>query len=350
MNTVTLRQPAEALVLIPHALGYHPSHHVVFLALDYWGTDSSGTRSRLGPLMVIDLESQALGRDVAEALCHTIASFGVRTCVLVLYTSDLRTIAHETRRGFHEACSQVSALIDAQEKGFVGAFLADSHHWAPWEEACDDPHSWKELESSEAAAHFVYEGSSPLQAVPPGAYEYRSQNVRQRAWIAEDNWWHRHRNNAALDGMRLWNRILTTEIAHAEGPEAYGEANAALHITAVRDRVLLYAQASEELLPLEDIPDDIVAEFRGFSPSMTPDITRCERVLAALDACASHSHDDDAAALAGGAFVCWWIGRNSWAAERTMLAREKDPDNTLAHLLSDVLASQIYPEWVSGGA
>ena len=85
MNTITLHGPEEALVLIPHLLGYTPSNHLVFLALESWGEDAGGTRSCLGPIVSVDLGDREMNNEMGMALGRALCRTRITQAVLVYY-------------------------------------------------------------------------------------------------------------------------------------------------------------------------------------------------------------------------------------------------------------------------
>lgn len=345
METLTLNGPDETLVLIPHALGYRPRHHLVFLALDFMGNDASGERSRLGPMMSIDLTRFPLSLDMGEAIAETIAQFGVRSCVLALYVEDVGECAgNDTWLIFRGIAARAEACIADSGGGFIQRFVADDTVWA--RDTGDEivPQPWRVLESSEIAARLVYEGSSPEEADPMMEVAIRSYDERERAAAIGEQWIRAQGKNGERRGAELWTELLAGGEATLQ---TLARANAALRYAAVRDRVLLHVQLAEGFLPLEEASSEDVAKRTREATQQVPHIPKAEAVLRLLDQCAGVACSDDAHAYAAAAYVAWWMGRNSWASYRNVRALEADMHHRLARLLARVLCERILPPWTS---
>ncbi|MCI1895646.1 MAG: DUF4192 domain-containing protein [Ancrocorticia sp.] len=341
MNTITLHSPDEALILIPHSLGYYPSHHLVFFALDYAGTKAGSRESFLGPIHTIDLSRYPLQAQMGQPFAATIAQFGVRTCVIAAYAESIDAIAAVPLRAVVQSAQRA---IRDNGGSLCQAYVADKHHWARFGRRVGPPRPWSELEASEAAAQLVFEGSAPAQEAPESLVRVRSENERTAAHTIGRAWREKTGAESVASGAALWADMLRQR--EMPGFRRLAEANAALEFPEVRDRVLAYVQSAALVLPDEYEQKQHILHRARVGELGAPHLNESLHVLRLLDACAEIASDREAAALAAGAYVCWWIGRNSWAADRASLALEREGGYTLAVLLMDILDAGLFPEWV----
>lgn len=341
METLTLHSPEETLVLIPHLLGFHPEHHLVLLSLEHGGTDASQQRSRIGPIVTIDLDDHPLSPEVGASVARAITQFRIRAAVIVLY-------AESPTREMIEYFDLIGDLAAEGTRAYGGelfaAYVAEDDGWRAMPLLLNKKRPWSDLESRPLAADLIYSGSAPYHGpfVPP--YEPEPLDVREYAAQIGSEWLASCWSERTRAGAELWTSILLSE----DEPEldVLARANASLRCIPVRDRIILYVQSADDVMPLDGLDDESVRALTAAPHSATPDIPRAERTLAMLDRCAALALDDECDALATAAFVAWWMGRSSWAAERNELALAAEPEYALAGLLAQILDHSIMPPWV----
>ena len=86
---VTVTTPEEALVLVPHILGYRPTSSFVMCGLDSHCTDAAGTGSCVGPIVHLDYRNEPLSADHGRFLAQVARRHDVTIAVLVLYCQSL---------------------------------------------------------------------------------------------------------------------------------------------------------------------------------------------------------------------------------------------------------------------
>ena len=355
MDTITLQGPEDALILIPHLLGYRPSHHLVFLALESRGEDASGTRSCLGPIMSLDVEEQNLDLAMGLALARALRGSDIAQAVLVLYCPRLADLDPEGLRTLGMIAEVVDEALDEPEGKLFAVYAADATQWAMVVDATLAPQPWSVLESRPVAAAMVYAGSAPAMSAPPSKVSRRTSSERQEA-VACGEAWIRDRVMGEVMGERLgcleWDSLITLWKDPAkrarirDKPSLFGRANLALSMVGVRDRLLHYGVNPGGGWPLSEIGG--VELTRGLAQSMgaRPDVSHLEELVELLENCASFAGEDDPCALSAAAYLLWWHGQNSSAARYVKEALAADADYPLAQLLADSLSGMVQPGWL----
>ncbi|MCF2706476.1 DUF4192 family protein [Arcanobacterium haemolyticum] len=343
MNIVKIHSPEEALVLIPHVLGYRPRHTVVLLSLDHRGRDISGNQACVGPVATVAIPDDALPPELAAELVRIIDQFRLRHVIIAAYITDVSdSAARISLAGIFRAAKRAVARNGG---GLCDVFLADERRWCTRE---GDVHSLKELDGAPAAASLVYSGSAPSRRQPSPTLTPARPELRTLAGEEREEYIREKPSVPTL--LRLWNDLLSS----ADPPEELREtrtgdlARASLSLThaSVRDRVLLHALSPAGALPLEDIDDEELTCGLGDVLGIRPHAQRLRYVASLVDMCVSLDLPDtgDAAATAG--YLWWWMGSNSWAKARIDIAHRHDESNLLASLLGKTLNAHILPPWI----
>lgn len=351
MDTLTLHRPSEALILVPHFIGFRPHHHMVFLGLDQRETHSDDERVAMGPVMVLDTDEFGIEPETGILLARTVRDYRVTRAVLVLYCEDLLQGFDYFKRAFANTCAMAGDAMRSEPGGFFECFVADGDNWAAFTGEDLELHPWSELDASPAAAAMVYAGSAPPEERPTYELVRRGHDARNQACAAGDEWLTANRGQLIARGSTLWDELIADweDPGHREGINRdvarLGRANAALSVVGVRDRILLWctspdrrvAEMSEEQL-LDGYSETAVAPVR---------VTHLENMVELLEECAKVADLDDPAALSCAAYCLWWYGQNTRAAERLLEAMEADPNYTLAELLLDAVNAAILPLWLT---
>ncbi len=375
MNTITLHGPEEALVLIPHLLGYAPSHHLVFLALESWGEDAGGTRSCLGPIMSIDLREREMDGEMGIALGRALRRTAIRQAVLVYYCSDVPDVAHLPDGELAAFSSVVGCVRDALEPRYgtlLKSYVAGAGNWGTLEEGNVTPVDWSELQSRPVSAALVFSGSAPRDAAPRQEIVRRSDAERREAVLAGDTWLRdlagRGRGGKGSRGgkggfsaaritqaCRPWDSLIARWLDPEQRDElvddaaACGRANAALSLVGVRDRVLHYginpSEPGSEVL-LSEVTEAELARGLALGVESRPAVDHVERLIGLLELCASYAGDKDPCALSCMGYLSWWYGQNTSAARYVKAALAADSSYPLAVLLGDSLVAMVTPAWV----
>ncbi len=359
MHTITLYGPEEALVLIPHLLGYRPNHHLIFLALESRGEDASGTRSCLGPVMTLDLEESALDLETGLALARALHGSGIAQAVLVLYCSDLNELDPEQLDTLSMIGDMVDEALDESPGKVFSTYATDTSEWGLVVDGAMLPRPWSELESRPVAAALVYSGSAP--GGPEASQQVvvrRSACERLEAVNCAEAWLHTHLMGEIPDERLAcleWDALIKQwndreeRARMCDVPFFFGRANRALRNVGVRDRLLHYGVNPGEGFPLADVSAGDLA--RGLATSMRakPDVDHLENLVNLLGHCAAFAADDDPCALSAVAYLLWWYGQNSLAAVYVKEALVADSGYPLAQLLADSLCGRVQPGWLQPG-
>lgn len=372
MNTITLHGPEEALVLIPHLLGYTPSNHLVFLALESWGEDAGGTRSCLGPIVSVDLGDREMNNEMGMALGRALCRTRITQAVLVYYCSDAADVAHLPDSRLTVFSSIVEYVRDALEPQYgtlLKSYVAGAQSWGLLEGGRLTCRDWDELQSRPAAAALVFSGSAPIEH-PPRHEIIRRSDVERREAVVEGEVWLREivgrgrRGGQGADGFptasirqgcREWDRLIARWLDPHEREKlvgdgaACGRANAALSLVGVRDRVLHYGmnprEPGAEVL-LSKLTEAELSRGLAVGAESRPAVDHVERLIGLLELCASYAGGNDPYALSCVGYLSWWYGQNTTAARYVKAALAADGSYPLAVLLGDSLAAMVTPVWL----
>lgn len=353
MDTLTLHKPEETLALIPHLIGFRPTHHLVFLGFDGPGPDRSGERVGIGPLMVLDLDESGVEPDVGIALSRAVRQYGVSQAVLVLYTRDLCEDLPVMSCGLLNVCAIVSDAMLEAEEGFFACFVADHRHWADFGGPDLELGNREELEASPAAAAMVYAGSAPADSPPSFEIVRMSDEQRAQAKASGTAWLAALEEDLLAAGSKVWDRVLALWSERGARDRLLtdttllGKANAALSSVEIRDRLLMWSTNPLEG-SLSTIDEEKLTTGLAGAVLNPPPVDHLEVMTALFDACASVAADDDPVALACSAYCLWWFGQNTRAAVRLEEALAADPKYKLAQLLMDAVSAAVLPLWLSG--
>ncbi|WP_164461587.1 DUF4192 family protein [Neoactinobaculum massilliense] len=365
MNTITLYSPEEALAVIPHLLGFVPTHHAVVLGIDSTPPACSGLPDGACPILTVDLATGPLTEERARALAATLLACGVRRAVLAVYSDDAEL---QVARDGSEYVGAAEILWEALEERWGEAaelflYFADPRGFMS---VSGQLRPWNELQGSLAAAQFVYEGSAPTETPPEMAIIPQSPALRDAAEHVRAMW---HMREAAADDAETMSSgedtggkpsTMTAGAAcdtHGAGDMLTGTVGRLLHrrgdsaLTAaeagalaavidqvpLRDALLAWALAEVPLgMPLR--PEEIMG-------LKMPHVVRADNVRLLLEAVAAYV--PTAPVLATSAYLAWWLGMNSVAAARVQSACEIDPGYTLTRLLSEALDASVLPPWMT---
>lgn len=358
MHTLSISQPEELIILIPHLLGYQPRNHLIMLSTEPRGSDATGRHACFGPVVAIDMAEVSDMEQMAKSLNSVLERCHVKRGVLVYYQMDSpsyrATVGGEEEPGWVAKTDgertpgfDMMAILRSfiQGRGFHG-YIACQRGWIDVSKP-QSVQSWDELNGSQLAAALVYSGSAPLGKSPGKETAYRNESDRSDAYRAGVQWIDSHAEDLEDAGCRLWTEILSLESVGVSelSLELAGEANAAIALDGVRDRVLVHALAPGGALPLESLSNETLSARLSEILELRPAVAQCEGVRRVLDSCAQLARADDPHALAASAYVSWWMGSNSIAAVRVKEALAADPTHNLARLLHESLARHVLPPW-----
>lgn len=363
METLHVSHPRETLLLVPHLLGFRPRDCVVLLAIDR--KDQSNCAS---PIVKIDVRS-GIDDDFITAALDFVVDFEVTTLSINWYGGSLAEMIDDelSLNSLHEGGlviqEHLNATYGSETIGFVSVHLTDYDEWATCQEIVGDTyeeariaghiHSYTDLDRTQLAAELVYEGSAPLGAEPEGAWP-RLPWVHRARSIEESQ-----KCVSPMSGARIWGNSLTKFVAYEErtilpgaassmlgGARRIGRLNAALRDVTLRDRILLYAVNSRMTAVAALTPErteKLLIQATGDEVAET----RIKRVIDLLSAAAMYSADDDGRAYAVVAYLYWWLGQGSKAADNVNIALASDPEYSLAKLVRHALDVQLPPPWFS---
>ncbi|WP_188042735.1 DUF4192 family protein [Changpingibacter yushuensis] len=342
MNTITLRTFEESLILIPHLLGYQPRHHVILLSLDHRGSDSTGRAACIGPMVAVDLTQVEDIATLSNALREAAHRCRVTCGVLAFFDAEP---SHLSGGAHIEVESSLRSLCE-DLPGQIRAFRVRPSGWVDLERP-DDVRGWEVLEASEVAAALVFAGSSPQEFPPPTLVACKSEQELEVARLAGLRWVDTNSHELELAGCRLWTELLEMLDASISDVAAglAGEANAALALDGVRDRVLLHALSPGGALPLESVTREALTSRLSEIMYLRPAARKCTIVRNLFDECAAYAQPDDPHALGASAYLAWWMGSNTLAAARAHQALEAEPLHNLALLLAESISSSVLPPW-----
>ncbi|MDO4888764.1 MAG: DUF4192 family protein [Actinomycetaceae bacterium] len=181
---ITLRTPEETLVVVPHIIGYMPSRRLVLCGLDQHGTDAAGERACIGPIVTVDYREDGLADDHGRLVSDVVRRHGVTKAVIVLYCDDLDELDGHMRRRLAELHAAAARAMAPVGSGFLATFAADGTRFTRIDGDDGAVRSLRELDSSEAAAHLVYEGSAPLPSRPAADIQPKPEALREQARLA----------------------------------------------------------------------------------------------------------------------------------------------------------------------
>ncbi len=376
MNTITLHGPEEALVLIPHLLGYTPSNHLVFLALESWGEDAAGTRSCLGPIMSIDLSEREMNDEMGIALGRALSRTAIKQAVLVYFRSDVPDVEQLPKgpfAAFATVARHVGDALGPRYGTLLKNYVVGSERWGDLEKGSLTCFDWSELQSRPVAAALVFSGSAPSKQAPRHEIIRRSESERRDAETAGEKWL----RNIAGRGKRVtgkraasraerlapsstqackeWDRLIARWLDPEKREElvedtaACGRANAALSLAGVRDRVLHYGinpgEPGHEVM-LSELTEAELVHGLTVGVDSRPAVDHVETLIGLLELCASYAGENDPYALSCVGYLSWWYGQNTTAARYVKAALAADGSYPLAVLLGDSLAAMVTPAWL----
>lgn len=368
MNTITLHGPEEALVLIPHLLGYTPSHHLVFLALETWGEDAGGTRSCLGPIMSIDLDEREMDDEMGISLGRALGRAAIRQAVLVYYCSgvaDVEDLPEERLARFSSIVGYISGALEPRHGTLLRSYVAGGGNWGVFADGSVAAVEWSELQSRPVAAALVFSGSAPNGQVPRHEILRRADVERREAVAAGEKWrgeiTRRGRASGTGAGREVartmracaeWDRLIARWIDPEERESlvgdaaACGRANAALALVGVRDRVLHYGINPGGGVLLSGLSEKDLSRGLAVGMESRPAVDHVETLIGLLELCASYAGENDPYALSCIGYLSWWYGQNTVAARYVRAALTADGSYPLAVLLGDSLAAMVMPAWL----
>lgn len=381
---LTLREPVDALVLIPHLLGYTPKRVMVLCGLDSSAGDARAQRWLTGPLFQYNYR-EGLSFECAEVISSIVREHRIKKAVIALYCESLEEFYDEELREQLHMIHWAARLSQGQGN-FLATFVLDEHSYMRIDTP-GKPVPLTQLDSREIAAQLVYQGSSPHreeiveinkkereEAAKAGSQADKlALNMRVRVLKAlmckETGLIAELENNLAkerageecagyaahfhtCDGVKkeseegsLSPGLVIDELGEIKTSEAVGIASKALCHMWVRDSALVWALSGKEL-PAEGAIDieDVTLSLRKIMQEK-PRIDWMERSVHLLDYIAAHECAGSDEALAMGAYVYWWMGRSHSADTRAQASLTRNPSNTLAKLLAKALAEGLLPPW-----
>ena len=376
---VTVTTPEEALVLVPHILGYRPTSTFVMCGLDSHCTDAAGIGSCVGPIVHLDYRNEPLSADHGRFLAQVTRRHDVTIAVLVLYCQSLSEL---DVGGLAQRIALMHSMVShAQRPGAaLFSFALDAERFVRLDGGPRVVREVRDLESCATAAELVFQGSAPGAEQPGMALPAVDSRMRAAARPAADA------AIAAIASGRGETAVQTLwdlfDAAQAHGvlflgdvsgcaPEvvegcaralaeanadagrlrsgeslarAVGQASASLTVPLNRDAAL--AWGLEPSLPRGgDADAQAVAEILAEAVCRPPSISRLKTACGVLDLVAAYDCRGSVDALAASAYLHWWACLNSIAADRVERALGKDPGHSLTRLLADALASGMMAPW-----
>ena len=376
---VTVTTPEEALVLVPHILGYRPTSTFVMCGLDSHCTDAAGIGSCVGPIVHLDYRNEPLSADHGRFLAQVARRHDVAIAVLVLYCQSLSEL---DVGGLAERIALMHSMVShAQRPGAaLFSFAVDAERFVRLDGGPRVVREVRELESCATAAELVFQGSAPGPEQPGMALPPVDPRMRAAARAAADA------AVAAIASGRgetavqtLWD-LFDAAQAHSvlfrgnvsgcapEGADgcarslaeanagtgrlgsgeslarAVGQASASLTVPLNRDAALAWG-LEPSLRRGGDADAKAVAEILAEAVCRPPSISRLKTACRVLDLVAAYDCRGSVDALAASAYLHWWACLNSIAADRAERALRKDSGHSLTRLLADALASGMMAPW-----
>lgn len=360
MDTITLHGLEDALILIPHLIGYRPGHHLVFLALEEHGTDATGRRSCLGPIMSLDLEGGSLDAGIGFSLARALRGSRIESAVLVFYCPDLDEILPAELEVLSGIAEVVDEAIGTASTKVFATYATDADTWGVVESGTMERRPWSELETHPIAAALVYSGSAPTaQTDSRRTILRRTPEEIREATECGDAWLRSCLTGNVPDehmGSLEWDCLIKQwedpqgRIRMGDAAFLFGRANMALRNVRVRDRVLHHGVNPRPGRLLSEVSDADLAAGLADSMRTRPDVSHLENLVDLLRHCAAFAADDDPVALSCAAYLMWWQGQNSVAALYVREALEADAHYPLAELLADSLCGNVHPGWLDHDA
>ena len=373
---VTVTTPEEALVLVPHILGYRPTSTFVMCGLDSQCADAAGTGLCVGPIVHLDYRNEPLSADHGRFLAQVTRRHDVTIAVLVLYCQSLSEL---DVGGLAQRIALMHSMVShAQRPGAaLFSFAVDAERFVRLDGGSRAVRDARELESCATAAELVFQGSAPGAEQPGMALPAVDPRMRAAARAAADAaiasgggetaaqtlWdlfdaaqahgvlFRGNVSGCAPEGAEGCARALaeanagTGRLGSGESlARAVGQASASLTVPLNRDAALAWG-LEPSLRRGGDADAQAVAEILAEAVCRPPSISRLKTACRVLDLVAAYECRGSVDALAASAYLHWWACLNSIAADRVERALGKDPGHSLTRLLADALASGMMAPW-----
>lgn len=330
---LSVSSPADILAYVLHTLGFTPRESFVFLTMH---------GKQIGATLRLD----APGSDVhpaqyASTVLHYLANDKDADGVLFIAYTDRATI--DGTKPYSEHAQALDMALDLAGTRIRDSWLVTSEHWTTY--FCDDadcctPNPLDEVTDSMLNAHLIYEGSNPAAgAVIDPAYTGDNANLDRigeiiTGWTITDpaDW----TAPVMTENRALWQETLGT----TPDKDTALQLVAALHTPAVRDRIFA------DTISTDDDPDVFADVVTGRYPGR-PDWNRVDAtqdLVIELFRFTPPEARTPLFALLG--WTHWYKGRSSIASQYLAKAREADPENMLAQLLTQLVDTGNLPACV----
>ena len=365
-----LYDPVELLSFVPYQFGFHLTDSFVILT-----SRREQGKKRLGFLARVDtsvLLEPNLARRTRTSMRERLDAQATREGFLILYDEHLFDALSSGPRGDTRQEGRVTRLLTEIARWFDDSrfdpertYIVSRERWRCL--ACAVPghcasngqpasvlaHStiaaWMVLNGRQVAPsrdHLIVLPDAPPAGSVTEPVRRELNQIHRRMGRAPSFAWERMT-------MRKWTRALEV-LARAERAE--GDASVplrppelsllglSLHTTTIRDNVI-YAACTGAAIPM--VGTD--AHFtRLFDRSGPPPSAHIYRYLDLLHAAARHCPSGARApVLTTWAWCNWWVGNGAEANILVDLARETDPDYSLAQTLASVLHRNLLPPWMA---
>jgi hypothetical protein len=329
---VSARSAADILAYVPHALGFAPRESFVFLTLH---------GNQLGATLRIDTPQAVEPDKFARMVLGYLSSDTDADGVLFIAYTDQPTIGGTKPYSAH--AQALDNVLDAAGMPIKDSWLVSSKSWVTYfceDEDCCAPHPVEEISDSAVSAQLVFEGSNPeRETIADPDFTGNTANRERIAeilagWTITDptDW----TAPVMAENRALWQETIGTKPTKDTALQLV----AALHTPAIRDRVMVDTISTND--DLGTFAEVVIGRYTGRPDWERVDAT--QELVIELFRFTPPEARTPLFALLG--WLNWYKGRSSIAAAYLTKARDADPGNRLAQLLTQLVDTGILPECV----
>lgn len=353
-------QPEEILGFIPSMLGFHPTNHLVIYGVECGEHSRAGSETQ--PLIKLNLHEGDITERVREQLVDAIRLCAFKKCFITAYVPRISTFLHTPRaQRVFLLVSEISKAIacmweEKDPKGWrIDCFIADKEgymdmmeeEYTDWENLPKITHEGKIIDIED---NFEYEPKLTLRLGKRATRE-AVEKYLEPLWEVSDEEVERQIDDIIRTHLeaeeKQENENDTEEHDFLDANEENYRRAAwmlrGLRHHKIRDKILHIALAHKPLVPLAQI--DSIALLEKTRKEL-PNIDRARKMRTLLDDVARIAPYGQVQALAGSAYLSWWMGNMSYTAARAFEAVMEDPDYSLAQLLYKVTLCAALPPWL----
>ncbi|WP_431838598.1 DUF4192 family protein [Cellulomonas sp. Y8] len=326
-STITLRDPADLLAHVDHALGFRPADSAVLVAVE------SG---RIGLTARVDLAGAIEG---ATGFLRHLNTDKVQSVTLIAYSDD--------------PAAATQTLLNLRAVVGVGgdSLAVTTAGWFDLTKGVSEVRPLSDITASPIYTAHVYRGSvvAPNRAallptaLPADVQEQTAEHAAHYLALPAEL-------GSPIDQVCAWTQAEPAAI----NPQTAGRLAATLADRAVRDAVLVTALGgtTEQVDHiLFQTPGAAQAADEVFTGDQAPNATT-QHLRDVLAVVVSHTLDTpslSAEPLALMAFVSWWSGDCARAQVAADAALSRQPDQRLAHLANKAATHGLPPTWARAG-